>query len=136
MLDTNACIAIIRRQPEAVLKRLRGKTIGQVGLSSITLAELEFGAAKSERATEARNALAEFLLPLEICPFDLAASASYGQVRAALERAGNPIGPLDTMIAGHALSLSAILVTNNVREFRKVAGLQIDNWAETAGQNL
>ena len=128
MLDTNACIAIIRRQPEAVLKRLRGKTIGQVGLSSITLAELEFGAAKSERATEARNALAEFLLPLEIATFDEMAAVTYGRVRAGLERKGRPIGPLDTLIAAHAVSLGAVLVTDNLREFRQVSELSVETW--------
>jgi tRNA(fMet)-specific endonuclease VapC len=128
MLDTNACIAIVRRQPEAVLKRLRGKTIGQVGISCITLAELELGAAKSGRATEARSALAEFLLPLEIATFDERAAGVYGRVRAGLERKGRPIGPLDTLIAAHALSLGVVLVTNNLREFRQVSELSVETW--------
>jgi tRNA(fMet)-specific endonuclease VapC len=128
MLDTNVCIAIIRRQPESTLKRLRGKTIGQVGISSITLAELEFGAAKSQRSEQARQALAEFLLPLEIAAFDDTAAAAYGLVRARLEQKGNPIGPLDTLIAAHALAVGAILVTNNLREFRRVPDLSVENW--------
>ena len=128
MLDTNACIAIIRRQPEAALKRLRGKTIGQVGISSITLAELEFGAAKSGRAAEARNALAEFLLPLEIAAFDESAAITYGRVRSGLERKSRPIGPLDTLIAAHALALGAVLVTDNLREFRRVPELSVETW--------
>ena len=128
MLDTNVCIAIIRRQPESTLKRLRGKTIGQVGISSITLAELEFGAAKSRQSEQARHALAEFLLPLEIAVFDDTAAAAYGLVRARLERKGKPIGPLDTLIAAHALAVVAILVTNNLREFRRVPGLSVENW--------
>ena len=128
MLDTNACIAIIRRQPEAALKRLRGKTVGQVGISSVTLAELEFGTAKSQRAEQARQALAEFLLPLEIAAFDETAAAAYGVVRATLERKGKPIGPLDTLIAAHALALGAVLVTNNLREFRRVPDLSVESW--------
>lgn len=122
MLDTNACIAIIRRQPEAALKRLRGKTVGQVGISSVTLA------AKSQRAEQSRHALAEFLLPLEIAAFDEAAAAAYGVVRATLERKGKPIGPLDTLIAAHALAMGAILVTSNLREFRRVPGLPVESW--------
>ena len=128
MLDTNVCIAIIRRQPESALKRLRGKAIGQVWISAITLAELEFGAAKSQRSEQARQALAEFLLPLEIAPFDDAAAAAYGLVRAALEKKGRPVGPLDTLIAAHALALGTVLVTNNTREFARVPELLVEDW--------
>lgn len=128
MLNTNVCIAIIRRQPESALKRLRGKAIGQVGISSITLAELEFGAAKSQRSEQSRLALAEFLLPLEIVPFDDAAAAAYGVLRAALEKKGKPIGPLDTLIAAQAIALGIVLVTNNTREFARVPGLAIEDW--------
>jgi tRNA(fMet)-specific endonuclease VapC len=128
LLDTNTCIAIIRRQPESALKRLRGKAIGQVGLSSITLAELEFGAAKSQRSGQARLALVEFLLPLEVGPFDEAAAAAYGTLRAALEKKGRPIGPLDTLIAAHALALGAVLVSHNTREFARVPGLAVEDW--------
>jgi len=128
LLDTNVCIAIVRRQPESVLKRLRGKAIGQVGISSITLAELEFGAARSQRSEQSRLALAEFLLPLEIAPFDDATAAAYGNVRAALEKKGKSIGPLDTLIAAHALALGAVLVTHNTREFARVPGLSVEDW--------
>jgi tRNA(fMet)-specific endonuclease VapC len=128
MLDTNVCIAVIRRRPEAAIRRLRGKAIGQVGVSVITVAELEFGAAKSRHPEQARAALVEFLLPLEVAPFDETACASYGVVRAALESAGRPIGPLDTLIASHALALGAVLVTNNTREFSRVAGLSVEDW--------
>lgn len=110
------------------MTRLRGKQVGQVGLSSITLAELEFDAAKSQRRTQARAALSEFLLPLEVAPFDEAAAEVYGTVRAALERKGRPIGPLDTLIAAHALALGSVLVTNNTREFRRVPGLAVEDW--------
>jgi tRNA(fMet)-specific endonuclease VapC len=129
MLDTNACIAIIRRRPETVLTRLRGKQIGQVGVSAITVAELEYGAAKSSHPEAARDALADFLLPLEIAPFDEAAAREYGRVRHDLERRGTPIGPLDTQIAAHAVSLGATIVTANVGEFRRVKGLVVEDWA-------
>ena len=128
MLDTNICIAIIRRRPEAALRRLRGKAIGQVGISSLTLAELQYGAARSREPTAARDALAEFVLALEVAPFDDAAAAIYGEVRAQLESRGQPIGPIDTLIAAHALALDTVLVTNNVREFRRVRGLVVEDW--------
>lgn len=128
MLDTNVCIAIIRQRTDAAIRRLRGKSIGQVGISSITLAELEFGAANSTQAATAKSALAEFLLALEVAPFDEAAAAVYGEVRARLQRQGRPIGPLDTLIAAHALAIDAVLVTNNRREFDRVPGLVVENW--------
>jgi tRNA(fMet)-specific endonuclease VapC len=128
MLDTNICIAIIRRQPEVAIKRLRGKSVGQVGVSAVTVAELQYGAAKSTRSEPARSALSEFLLPLEVAPFDEAACVRYGVIRAKLEAAGKPIGPLDALIAAHALSLGVVLVTNNLREFRRVPGLTVEDW--------
>ena len=130
MLDTNICIAIIRRRPEAALRRLRGKAIGQVGVSAITVSELQYGAAKSTHPEQARQALTEFLLSLEVAPYDDAASAAYGPLRARLEARGEPIGPLDTLIAAHAFSLGAVLVTNNTREFSRVAGLAIEDWLD------
>ncbi len=81
LLDTNGCIAVIRQRPQQVLPRLRGKQVVHVGLSSITLAEIEFGAAKSQHAARARAALREFLLPLELAPFDDASAQAYGTVR-------------------------------------------------------
>jgi len=128
MLDTDSCIAIIKGRPASVLKRLRGKSVGQVGISSITLGELAFGAAKSVRREEANAALAEFLLALEIASFDSDAAASYGQVRAALEGRGTPIGPLDTLIGAHAKALDVVLVTHNTREFRRVDALRLEDW--------
>jgi tRNA(fMet)-specific endonuclease VapC len=128
MLDTDTCIAVIRGQPDGALKKLRGKSIGQVGLSSITLAELSFGAAKSNRAAQSRAALREFLLALEVAPFDDSAAVEYGAIRAALTRRGTPIGPLDTLIAAHAAALNAVLVTHNTREFGRIDGLRVEDW--------
>jgi len=128
MLDTDTCIAIIKRQPESALKKLRGKSIGQVGISSMTLGELAYGAAKSSRSTEAEGALTEFLLALEIAAFGPEAAMTYGRVRAELERRGTPIGALDTIIGAHALAIDAILVSHNTREFARIEGLRTEDW--------
>jgi tRNA(fMet)-specific endonuclease VapC len=128
MLDTDTCIAIIKGKPTSVLRKLRGKSVGQVGISSITLGELAFGAAKSSRREEADAALSEFLLALEIASFDSDAATSYGQLRASLEKRGTPIGPLDTLIGAHAVALDVILVTHNTREFSRIDSVRLDDW--------
>lgn len=128
MLDTDICIALIKQHPDKVLKKLRGKSTGQVGISSITLGELAFGAAKSSRAKDSYAALSEFLLPLDVDEFDERAAMHYGEVRARLTREGTTIGPLDTLIAAHALAIEAILVTHNTREFERVKGLRVEDW--------
>ena len=130
MLDTDTCIAIIKKHPVA-LKKLRGKSIGQVGLSSITLGELAYGADKSSRAKDAHDALTEFLLALEIAAFDDLAAMRYGEVRASLARRGKPVGPLDTLIGSHAHALDLILVTHNTREFAQIEGLRLEDWTKT-----
>ena len=110
-----------------MLARFQQHRLGDIGLCSVVAAELAFGVAKSGSARN-RQALEMFLAPLTILPFDEAAVWAYGDLRAALERQGSPIGSLDTMIAAHALSQQAMLVTNNTREFAKVPGLVLDNW--------
>lgn len=129
MLDTNICIYAIRNRPASVLAALRSHEADGIGVSSVTAAELCFGV---EKSGSAKNALAlrHFLEPLEIADFDLAAARRYGRLRRELEQAGTPIGPLDTQIAAHALALDATLVTNNLLEFQRVAGLKLANWAE------
>jgi tRNA(fMet)-specific endonuclease VapC len=128
MLDTNICVELLRGRAVRVFERLRKQRMDDVAISSITLAELQFGVAKSARP--ARNAvlLAEFCAPLAILPFDGRAAEIYGGVRRALEQNGTPIGPLDTLIAAHALALGLTLVTNNQREFRRVTALRVENW--------
>lgn len=127
MLDTDTCIYAIKHRPPEVLAALRANESAGLGLSSITLAELEYGVAKSGSVRN-HKALQQFLEPLAIADFDRAAAAAYGRIRALLEAAGTPIGPLDTQIAAHALALGVTLVSNNAREMARVPGLQLDNW--------
>ena len=129
MLDTNICIYIIKQQPTAVLNRFLEYQVGDIGISSITLSELRYGVAKSQYKEKNSKALDEFIIPLEVVPFDEMAALVYGDVWASLENAGTPIGSMDYLIASHALSLGVTLVTNNIREFNRVTGLHIVDWA-------
>ncbi len=128
MLDTNVCVEMLRDRAPGMLKRLRRFAIDDVGISSITLAELQYGVSKSARPALNAVLLAKFCAPLALPPFDSLAAGVYGSVRAELERAGTPIGPLDTLIAAHALALDVTLVTTNEREFSRVPGLRVENW--------
>lgn len=128
LLDTNICIYLIRRRPAQVRERFERCAVGDIGLSTVTLAELQYGVAKSAFPTQNQEALEAFTLPLVVVPFDAAAAVAYGSARADLERQGIPIGAMDLLIAAHALSLRVILVTNNAREFARVEGLQVENW--------
>jgi tRNA(fMet)-specific endonuclease VapC len=130
MLDTNICIYIIKERPEQVIERLRHTSISNVGVSTITLSELEYGAAKSSRPEQNKLAILEFLAPLEILPYDDMAAREYGKTRAYLEKQGPPVGCMDMLIAAHALSLECILVTNNESEFSRIPALKIENWAK------
>ena len=128
MLDTNICIYIIKQKPPEVLKRFLDYQVGEIAISAVTLAELRYGVAKSRYREKNAKALDEFILPLEILPFGEEATQSYGEIRAALEKAGTPIGSMDLMIAAHAVSLDITLVTNNTREFSRVTGLEVADW--------
>ena len=130
LLDTNICIYIINAKPPTVLARFQQYRLGNIGVCSVVAAELAFGVAKSGSARN-RQALEMFLAPLTILPFDAPAVWAYGDLRADLERRGTPLGSLDTMIAAHALSQQAVLVSNNTHEFARVPGLQLDNWVAT-----
>lgn len=131
LLDTNICIYIINAKPAAVLQRFRQYRIGEIGVCSVVAAELAYGVAKSGSLRN-RQALEMFLAPLTILPFDEPAAWAYGELRAELERKGTTIGSLDMLIAAHALSQQALLVTNNTDEFTRVPGLQLDNWVVDA----
>jgi tRNA(fMet)-specific endonuclease VapC len=128
LLDTNTCVFIIRNKSQLALQRLRQHAAGVVAISSITLAELRFGADKSQDSAKNHAAFNGFLAPLEIVEFDAQAAGQYGNIRVDLENRGLPIGPLDTLIAAHAQSLSLTLVTNNIREFTRVSGLSVEDW--------
>lgn len=128
MLDTNTCIALIKRKPVNALQKFNKYQVGDIGISAVTLAELRYGVSKSQHQAKNQTALDEFMLPLEVAAFDEQATVAYGVLRAALEKQGTPIGPLDTMIAAHALSLSVTLVTNNMREFNRVPKLTVIDW--------
>ncbi len=129
MLDTNICIYAIKHKPEKVFKKLQKTDPSDVCISSITYAELVYGVEKSAAVEKNRLALSMMLSNIEIKDFDADAADSYGLVRADLERKGTPIGPLDMMIAGHAKALGCTVVTNNEKEFARVKGLKIANWA-------
>ena len=130
LLDTNMCIYLIKKKPPQVLERFNDYLVGEIGVSSITVAELQYGVKKSQRPTQNQRALGQFLIPLVIADFDEQAAEAYGRTRAALEAQGTPIGALDTLIAAHALSLDVTLVTNNTRELSRVPDLRLANWAE------
>ncbi|MCP4524547.1 MAG: type II toxin-antitoxin system VapC family toxin [Aestuariibacter sp.] len=113
MLDTDTCIYLIKRKPgyETTLACMNGMLYGDILISAITLAELRFGIAKSKQQANNRAKLESFLARFEAADFDTKAAAAYGPLRACLQAQGTPIGPLDTLIAAHALSLGAIMVT-------------------------
>ena len=128
MLDTNICIYMIKRKPVHVIEHLQRIPISDIGLSSITLNELEYGVEKSQHKVQNKIALAQFVTPLQIPPYDDLAAKHYGEIRCDLEKRGQSIGALDLLIAAHTLSLNSTLVTNNEKEFSRVPGLKIKNW--------
>jgi len=128
LLDTDTCIYALKQNP-TVLKHLLAQSREDIAVSVITEAELRTGAAKSTSAAKTLRLVENFLRPLGIVEFTSNDAASYAQVRAKLERAGTPIGPLDTLIVAQAVARKLVLVSNNEREFSRVAGLRIENWA-------
>ena len=128
LLDTNICIYLIKKKPASVLNRLKKTKLDDIGISSITLSEMEYGVEKSERRNQNKAALAEFMAPMNILPYDDLAAAQYGPLRSFLEKIGKTLGALDMLIAAHALSLNLTMVTNNVREFQRVPNLKVENW--------
>jgi tRNA(fMet)-specific endonuclease VapC len=132
LLDTNICLYLIKKKPADVLVKFRGIPLGEIGVSAITVAELEYGVEKSRYLERNRPALDLFLAPLEIVAFDQAAARQAGIIRTALEKAGTPIGAYDILIAGHAKSLEVTLVTHNLKEFKRIESLKIENWADSS----
>ncbi len=126
-LDTDTCVYLIKRHPPQVSERFRHHRLSAVGLSSIVVSELSWGVARSGLQKNV-DALDAFLAAFQIAPYDQTAAFAYGRLRAELERRGRPIGPLDLLIAAHALALDVTLVTNNERGFKRVPGLRVENW--------
>jgi tRNA(fMet)-specific endonuclease VapC len=128
LLDTNICVALIRQKPRELIEQLTSHELGDIGISTITVAELTYGAQKSSQTEQNMTALYQFLLPLEIADFDQDAAVVYGHIRTYLEKEGLPIGSMDMLIAAQALSLDAALITNNTREFKRIPNLKIEDW--------
>ncbi len=130
LLDTNICIYLIKQKPPKVLAHFQTLALTDIGISSITVAELEYGVCKSQQQEKNRSALMQFLIPLEIVEFGQADATLYGSIRSDLENRGLVIGAMDMLIAAHAISLGVTLVSNNVREFSRITSLSLENWAE------
>jgi tRNA(fMet)-specific endonuclease VapC len=130
MLDTNICIYLIKQQPKEVIKKFQGIALGEIAISTVTVAEMMYGVGKSLYKEKNKTALEAFLAPLEVVDFDFAAAQQYGEVRAYLEKIGEPIGSYDLMIAAQALSLGLVLVTNNEQEFKRIPDLIVENWVK------
>lgn len=128
LLDTDICIYAIKHRPPAVRERLN-QHAAHLAISSVTLAELLYGAEKSAQPAHNLQVVESFAARLSVLPFDARAAAHFGQIRAGLQQAGTPIGPYDLMIAAHARSQGLTLVSNNRGEFARVPGLLLDNWA-------
>jgi len=130
LLDTNICIYIIKKKPVDLLKTLKTKSKKDIYISSITIAELEYGIAKSQFPEKNKIALIEFLSIFNILPFDDNDAVDFGKIKKELEKKGNIIGPMDLLLAAQAKSKKLILVTNNTKEFERVEGLKIENWLQ------
>ncbi len=129
LIDTDICIYIINQLPQNTYQKFKTMSPGDLAVSSITVAELQFGVSKSLNKRENQFKVDKFLLPLHIVDFNFDAAEIYGNIRASLEKTGKSIGPMDLLIAATAKQYNLILVTNNEREFRRVKGLKIENWS-------
>ena len=127
LLDTNIVIYVLKRRPKEVLE-VFNINASRMAISSITLSELLYGAEKSQNIDRNLEAIEEFISHLDVLPYDAKASQHYGQIKAALEKRGEIIGENDIHIAAHTISQGLILVTNNLREFKRVPNLALENW--------
>jgi tRNA(fMet)-specific endonuclease VapC len=128
LIDTNICVYIIKNKYEKSSQWILNAGIENVFISSITVAELEFGIAKSSKFEDNQKALYKFLSGFEIVDFDMTAAKAYGHIRADLQKQGTPIGNMDMLIGAIAMAKDMTVVTNNVREFQRIRGLRIENW--------
>jgi tRNA(fMet)-specific endonuclease VapC len=130
MLETSTCVELIRRRPAKLIRRMANHRAADFTLSVITLAELQYGVEKSPASKQERDALDEFLTPITVLDFDFDATIAYGKIRAYLEAKGIPIGSLDMLIAGHAVSRNLVLLTRNLQEFKRVPRLKAEDWTK------
>ena len=130
LLDTNICIYLIKRRPENVLERFNELSLGDIGISSITVYEMVYGAERSRQVAKSLQALQQFLAPLEMLSFDEEDAYEAGKIRAYLAEKGQIIGPYDLQIAGQARRRNLTLITNNLSEFCRVPDLSVENWVE------
>ena len=130
LIDTNICIYIMNKRPPAVIKKFKRFELGKIGISTITVSELQYGVSKSNHRKKDADRLEEFLAPLEMLTYDQMAASVYGDIRFQLENLGQPIGPLDLLIAAHAISRDLVLISNNEREFKRIKRLKVENWAK------
>ena len=130
LLDTNTCIFIKNKKPIHILDRLRKALDQRICLSSITVAELQFGVYNSQNIEKNRISLTEFLAPFEILDFDDQDAEMFGMIRSQLKKEGKLIGPYDMLIAAQALAKNLILVTNNTDEFSRIKSLKLEDWKE------
>jgi len=130
LIDTNICIYMMNKRPAEIIKKFKQFELGEIGISIITVSELQYGVAKSTYRKKNEVRLEEFLAPFEILTYDQTAAKVYGDIRFQLEKRGQPIGPLDLLIAAHAISQDMVLITNNEKEFRRIKKLKIDNWTK------
>jgi len=128
LLDTNICIYIINKRPVTVLDNIRSKHPDEISISSITIAELNYGAERSQNPHQNRIAILEFLIPFSLLDFDQRAAFYYGKIREKLESKGTPIGPMDLLLASQATAYNLIFVTNNIKEFKRIDYLRLENW--------
>ena len=129
LLDTNIVIYTMKNRPRQVKRRFQ-QHHGRMGISTVTLGELVFGAEHSQQVERNLADIEAFTARLEVLPFDNKAAYHFGQIRATLYRIGQPIGPYDMMIAGHARASGLNLITNNVKEFERVPGLLLEDWSQ------
>jgi tRNA(fMet)-specific endonuclease VapC len=128
MLDTNICSYVLRRRPPSIKSRFDRAAAGQLCISTVTLAELFYGTARHPKGAEIRREIDDFVSRLEVLHWDAGAADRYGNLRAQLERVGRTFDNLDLMIAAHAISVSATLVSNDLRHFPRVSSLKLENW--------
>jgi tRNA(fMet)-specific endonuclease VapC len=122
----------MNNRPIGIIQKFKLFDVGEIAVSAITVSELQYGASKSKNQRLNKQRIEEFLSPLEILPYDEIAASIYGDIRLQLEKCGEPICPLDLLIAAHALSRNLVLISNNEKEFKRVKNLKVENWIKLA----